>query len=140
MDAVLVQAIRTGEERTFEQDPTLAFRVLVDIALRALSPAINDPTTAVQALDCEEGLLRMLVDRELDVGEIAGPGSKTCVRLVLPDWEEYVALSVDEIIEAGAGHTRIRRRVERLLRDLIELAPESRRTPLQDRLDDLTSG
>jgi uncharacterized membrane protein len=139
LDAVLVKAIRIGDERTFEQDPMLAFRVLVDIALRALSPAINDPTTAVQALDCEESLLRVLVDRELDVGEIAGLKGKTCVKLVLPDWEEYVALSVDEIVEAGAGYVRIRRRVERLLRDLIELAPESRRTPLQVRLDDLTS-
>jgi hypothetical protein len=62
-----------------------------------------------------------------------------CVKLVLPDWEEYVALSVDEIVEAGADHVRIRRRVERLLRDLIALAPESRRIPLQVRLDDLTS-
>ncbi len=137
LDEVLLKAIRIGEERTFEQDPLLAFRVLVDIALRALSPAINDPTTAVQALDYEESLLRMLVDRDLDVGEIAGPKGSTCVRLSLPDWEEYVALSVDEVIEAGAAHVRIRQRVERLLRDLIALVPESRRIPLQVRLDGL---
>jgi uncharacterized membrane protein len=40
-----------GAERTFEQDPKYALRLLVDIAIRALSPAINDPTTAVQSLD-----------------------------------------------------------------------------------------
>ena len=139
LDVAVVKAIRTGEERTFEQDPTLALRVLVDIALRALSPAINDPTTAVQVLDCEEGLLRMLVDRDLDVGEIIGPHGRTRVLLALPNWEAYVALSIDEIVEAGADHVRIRQRVERLLCDLIALAPENRRIPLQARLDDLAS-
>lgn len=138
LDEVLVKAIRTGEERTFEQDPMLAFRVLVDIALRALSPAINDPTTAVQALDCEESLLRMLIDRDLDVGEISGPNGRTRVILGLPEWDEYLALSVDEIVESGAHLVRIRQRIECLLRDLIALAPANRRTPLQARLDKLT--
>jgi uncharacterized membrane protein len=139
LDVAVLRAIRTGEQRTFEQDPVLAFRVLVDIALRALSPAINDPTTAVQALDCEESLLRLLIGRDLDVGEITGPNGTTRVLLDLPNWGDYVALAVDEIVEAGAGQARIRRRLERLLRDLLALAPESRRPPLQARLDDLLS-
>ena len=137
LDAVVVRAVRTGAGRTFEQDPTMAFRVLVDIALRALSPAINDPTTAVQVLDCEEDLLRMLVGRDLDAGEIAGPHGRTRVLLALPGWDDFVALAVDEIVEAGAGNVRIRRRVEGLLRDLVALAPEHGRAPLQIRLDDL---
>jgi uncharacterized membrane protein len=137
VDAEVVGAIRTGAERTFEQDPALAFRVLVDVALRALSAAINDPTTAVQALDCEESLLRLLIGRDLDVGEIAGPRGSTRVLLALPGWDDYVALAVDEIIEAGAGQERIRRRVERLLRDLSARAPPTRQAPLHERLDDL---
>jgi uncharacterized membrane protein len=139
LDAVVVRAVRTGAGRTFEQDPTMAFRVLVDIALRALSPAINDPTTAVQVLDCEEDLLRMLVGRDLDAGEITGPHGRTRVLLALPAWDDYVALAVDEIVDAGADNVRIRRRVECLLRELIALAPESRREPLQARLDELAS-
>jgi uncharacterized membrane protein len=139
LDEVVLKAIRTGTARTFEQDPTLALRVLVDIALRALSPAINDPTTAVQALDCEEGLLRMLVGRELQVGEITDPQGDLRVLLRLPDWQDYVVLAVDEILEAGAGHVRIRQRVERLLRDLLAVAPASRRDPLRSRLEDLAS-
>jgi uncharacterized membrane protein len=47
----LRQAMRPARERTFEQDPKYPLRLLVDIAIRALSPAINDPTTAVQAID-----------------------------------------------------------------------------------------
>jgi uncharacterized membrane protein len=139
LDAAVVKAVRTGAGRTFEQDPTMAFRVLVDIALRALSPAINDPTTAVQVLDCEEDLLRMLVGRDLDAGEITGPHGRTRVLLALPGWDDFVAVAVDEIVEAGAATMRIRRRVERLLRELIALAPESRRAPLQARLDELAS-
>ncbi|MCU0971283.1 MAG: DUF2254 domain-containing protein [Gammaproteobacteria bacterium] len=137
LDEAVVRAIRAGAGRTFEQDPTMAFRVLVDIALRALSPAINDPTTAVQVLDSEEDLLRMLVGRDLDAGEITGPHGRTRVLLALPGWDDYVALAVDEIVEAGAAQLRIRGRVERLLNDLTALAPEHRRVPLRMRLDDL---
>ena len=43
--------IALGDERTFDQDPAFALRMMVDIANRALSPAVNDPTTAVQVLD-----------------------------------------------------------------------------------------
>jgi uncharacterized membrane protein len=139
LDAAVVKAVRTGTGRTFEQDPTMAFRVLVDIALRALSPAVNDPTTAVQVLDCEEGLLRMLVGRDLDAGEITGPHGRTRVLLALPGWDDYVALAVDEIVEAGAEQVRVRRRVERLLSDLIALAPKHRRVPLETRLVDLNA-
>jgi uncharacterized membrane protein len=139
LDGEVVKAIRTGIERTFEQDPTLALRVLVDIALRALSPAINDPTTATQVLDSEESLLRMLVGRDLDVGEVTGPQGNARVLLPLPAWEDYVALSFDELIDTGAGHAQVRRRLERLLRDLIAVASAGRRAPLATRLDRLAS-
>ena len=137
LDSAVVKSIRTGVERTFEQDPALAFRVLVDIALRALSPAINDPTTASQVLDSLEGLLRTLAGRDLDVGVITGPRGSARVLLPLPGWDDYVSLSFDELIEMGAGHAQVRRRLERVLTDLSALAPESRRAPLQRRLDRL---
>ena len=49
-----------GRERTIEQDPAFALRILVDIAIRALSPAVNDPTTAVQVLNYIEDLLLVI--------------------------------------------------------------------------------
>src|SRR5262249_32044686 len=64
----LMRAVRLAPERTFEQDPKYALRLLVDIAIKALSPAINDPTTAVQAIDQIEDLLRRLGRRDLDAG------------------------------------------------------------------------
>ncbi len=140
LDVTVVKSIRTGADRTFEQDPTLAFRVLADIALRAVSAAINDPTTATQVLDADESLLRMLVGRDLDVGEVTGPLGNARVRLPLPCWEDYVALTFDELIDMGADHLQVRRRLERLLRDLLAVAPAGRRAPLQARLDLLAAG
>ena len=114
--------------------------MLADIALRAVSAAINDPTTAVQVLDSLESLLRVLVGRDLDVGEVTGPGGNARVVLPLPRWDDYVTLSFDELLDMGAAHVQVRRRLERLLRDLIALAPPRRRAPLQKRLDSLASG
>src|SRR5215207_2816703 len=54
----LRRAVVLGDERTLDNDPAFAIRVLVDIAIRALSPAVNDPTTAVQSIDRIEDLLR----------------------------------------------------------------------------------
>ena len=61
----------TGQERTFRQDPLFTFRLLADIGLRALSPDVNDPATAVQVLDTVESLLLPLAPRDLDVAEVA---------------------------------------------------------------------
>ena len=56
----LQRMIALGIERTLDQDPAFAVRVMVDVAIRALSAAINDPTTAVQVLDHLEDLLRLI--------------------------------------------------------------------------------
>jgi uncharacterized membrane protein len=83
----VVDCLATGPERTFDQDPALAIRILVDIALRALSPAINDPTSAVQALDAIQECLERLAARNLDVTRIAGIQGHERLRLVLPSWQ-----------------------------------------------------
>ena len=48
-----------------DRDPTFAFRIVIDIALKALSPAINDPTTAVLAIDQLHRMLRLVGKRQL---------------------------------------------------------------------------
>ena len=103
-------------ERTFEQDPALAFRVLVDIALRALSPAINDPTTAVQVLD-SDGEPAADARRARSRRRRGDRAAWQCARAAAPPgWDDYVSLSFDELIEMGADHAQVRRRLERLLR------------------------
>ena len=129
-DQALRTAFSIGEERTFDQDPKYAIRLLVDIAIRALSPAINDPTTAVQALDQIEDLLRRLGRRRLEIGAIHdGQGD---LRLVTPhpSWEDFLALAFDEIRVYGASSVQVMRRMKALAGDLIDFLPEERRKPL----------
>jgi uncharacterized membrane protein len=131
----VLRSLHTGIERTFDQDPAMALRVLADIALRALSPAINDPTTAVQALDEIDGLLRQIMGRDLAVETVNGSDGQPRLKLRLPRWEDYVAVALDEIIAIAGASWQVRRRVERLLASMIAMAPAGRAEALQTRID-----
>ena len=96
-DRTLRAAVAFGPERTLEQDPLFAFRILVDIALKALSPAINDPTTGVLALDQVQRLLRAVGRRHLRGEVIADARGQPRVVLTTPDWEDFVTVSCHEI-------------------------------------------
>jgi uncharacterized membrane protein len=134
IDDEILQALDVGRERTFEQDPAWALRILADIALRALSPALNDPTSAVQALDGIDALLRRLATRKLDLGKITDSDGNVRVLLVLPTWDDYLAVGLDEIIGASRHSPNVRVRVAQLLRDLLAIAPEVRHPPVRARL------
>ncbi|MFC8953279.1 DUF2254 family protein [Streptomyces sp. NPDC057101] len=127
-------ALVTGVERTFDQDPELPLRLLADIALRALSPAVNDPATAVEALDRMEGLLVRLADRDLDVGRFDDPAGRTRVSVPVPDWDRYVRTAVDDVALAATGSPMALRRTRDLLHTLLEHTPEDRRAPVRERL------
>jgi uncharacterized membrane protein len=119
--------VALGAERTIEQDPAFAIRVMVDIAIRALSPAVNDPTTAVQVLDYLEETLRV-------VGATARPADGALTDfltsgVVMPvrTWSDFLALGVTEIREYGATSLQVTRRLRALLEELGELVlPENR--------------
>jgi uncharacterized membrane protein len=137
-EAALRNTLAMGRERTFEQDPKYAIRLLVDIAIRALSPAVNDPTTAVQALDQIEDLLFRLGGSRLQTG--AARDAAGTLRLVIaePTWEDFTVLAFDEIRYCGATSVQIMRRMRALIRDLISLLPKERHPVLrrwQERLD-----
>jgi uncharacterized membrane protein len=111
----LMRAIRLENERTFDQDPKFSLRLLVDIAIKALSPAINDPTTAVQAIDQIEDLLRRLGRHDLDAG--VARDAQGALRLVvpMPTWEDYLALAFDEIRQFGTSSVQVMRRLRAAL-------------------------
>jgi uncharacterized membrane protein len=115
-----------GPERTLQQDPAFAFRIMVDIASKGLSPAINDPTTAVLAIDQVHHLLRELGQRRLDEG--FRKDSDGDVRFVYhtPDWEDFVYLAVTEIRHFGGSSIQIARRLRAMLENLISSLPEER--------------
>lgn len=129
----LLTGVEAGIERSFAQDPLLAFRLLNDIGMRATSTGINDPYTAIQVIDAMEGLLRRLVTRHLDVTVIPGTDGRSRVRLVMPDWEAFVRSGVDELIGTGQGIATVRQRLATMLDNLIALSPPSRLPALQQR-------
>jgi uncharacterized membrane protein len=126
--------VAVGIERTLQQDPRFAFRILVDIANKALSPAINDPTTAVLALDQVEHLLLVLGLRRLDDGIARDKDGKLRLVYGTPDWPDYVTLAVTEIRHYGEGSIQVNRRLRAMLEHLIAVLPEVRRPPLQQEL------
>jgi len=137
-EAALLRAIRLSATRTFEQDPKYAIRLLVDIAIKALSPAINDPTTAVQALDQIEDLLRRLGRRELDVGRAYDAAGALRVVFPMPTWDDYLSLSFDEIRQFGATSIQVVRRLRSALIGLAEsVATEDRRNAVRRYLEHL---
>jgi uncharacterized membrane protein len=121
-----------GPERTLFQDTAFGFRQLVDIAEKALSPAVNDPTTAVQCIDRLHDLLRRLVVRPLPSGRHGDADG--VLRLVVPhpSWDDYVHLAFDEIRHFGIGSLQIPRRLRAALLDLKSAAPPERQ-PVLDR-------
>jgi uncharacterized membrane protein len=136
----LRQLIRLGTDRTFEQDPKYAIRILVDIAIRALSPAINDPTTAVQALDQIEDLLLRLGRCDLDTGRARDAAGSLRLAFPVPSWEDFLVLALDEIRFYGVTAIQVMRRMRALLLDLHEHVPPERRAALQHYLERVDKG
>lgn len=123
-------ALSVGVERTFHQDLAFGLRQLSDIGLRALSPAVNDPTTAVQALDRVVQILATLSRRPLDA--VPHRDRRGTVRLVqpVPGWTELVDLGFAEVRACAVGSPQVTRRLLAGLDDLLLLVPPERRAPL----------
>ena len=133
-DAAVLAGLVTGQERTFGQDPLFAFRLLADIGMRALSPAVNDPATAVQVLDTTESLLRVLVSRDLDVAQVTDDTGTVRVVLVLPSWDDYLRIGLDDLLESAAQSPMVLLRARTLLTTLLDAAPPGRQAPVARRL------
>jgi uncharacterized membrane protein len=133
-DAAVLAGLVTGPERTFGQDPLFAFRLLADIGLRALSPAVNDPATAVQVLDTIQSLLALLASRDLDVAEIADDAGAVTVVLALPSWDDYLRIALDDLIEAASRSPMVLLRARALLAGLMDAAAPQRRSSITWRL------
>ena len=125
-EEALRSAIELGAERTFDQDPKYAIRLLVDIAIRALSPAVNDPTTAVQALNEIEDLLLRLGRRRLEIGTYRDTAGNPKFLMRYPTWEDFLRLALDEIRFYGANSVQVMRRMKALIAELLLILPEER--------------
>jgi uncharacterized membrane protein len=135
VDASFVRAIELAPERSARQDIDAGLRQLVDIAQRALSPGVNDPTTAVTCIDRIHDLLRRLSGR-CDPSAV-GLDSERRVRAVVPvqRWEDHVGLALDEIRHRGADSLQVRARLQVMVDDLLAVTEcDRRRRPLVERL------
>jgi uncharacterized membrane protein len=132
--ATLRALVAFGSERTMDQDPTFAFRIVVDIALKALSPAINDPTTAVLAIDQLHRMLRTVGKRDLRTDEIPNKSGKLRVIFRTPNWEDFVHLAFSEIRFCGSGNLQIVRRLRAMIDNLLQTLPQHRHKELRQEL------
>jgi uncharacterized membrane protein len=134
-EARLRNMVALGAERTIEQDPAFAIRIMVDIAERALSPAVNDPTTAVQVLDHLADLLRLIGTVDLTGARWSGVrGGRSGIVTPVRDWEEYLALGTTEIREYGATSIQVMRRMRAMLEELRSEVLEPHRAAVDDEL------
>ena len=124
-----------GIERTIEQDPAFAIRIMVDIANRALSAAINDPTTAVQVLDHMGELLRTIGTADLPSRErVPVDGARGVVLIRTRCWDDLLALALTEIREYGANSLQVNRRLLALLEELHAKVLPDCRAAVEDQL------
>lgn len=134
-DDLLLGSVAFGSERTLEQDPLFAFRILADIALKALSKALNDPTTAVLAIDQLQLLLRSTGRRNLRADDIFDQKGELRVIFHTPDWDDYVHLVFTEIRYCGAENIQIARRLRAMILNLVDTLPKQRHAALLRELD-----
>jgi uncharacterized membrane protein len=113
---VVPEAVRIGFERTMEQDAAFGVRQLADIASKALSPAINDPYTAVQALQHIAVVLAELSHRPL--GSQVLRDSSGAARVTIPgrDFAYYIDLACGQIRRYGRSEPRVMLALLRILR------------------------
>ncbi|WP_406186427.1 DUF2254 family protein [Streptomyces sp. NBC_01006] len=130
----VLAALVTGAERTFDQDPLFAFRLLADIVLRALSPAVNDPATAVQGLDCLEDLLTGPAGLPAGPLHVADPDGHVRVVVELPGRDEYLHTALDDVVSASAHAPMVLLRLRTLLLHLAAGQPADREDLVQRRL------
>lgn len=132
-----------SDERTLEQDALFGFRQLVDVALKALSPSINDPTTAEQAISSLGDALTQLVQREIPsqyrvvLVERNEDGETKHVRLWFsrPDFEDYVEAAFNQIRLAAQNQVHVLIYLLRVLGDIGREASEERAAPLREQVE-----
>jgi uncharacterized membrane protein len=128
----VTQLLAFGKERTLHDDIAYGLRMLVDVAVRAVSPTGGDPTTAVQALDRIHDCLRLLVTRPIPTGRHWDDGGTLRVVVRTLSWEGFVHVALDELRHWSIDSIQVTRRIAALLDDLISIAPAERRAPLEE--------
>ena len=127
-------------EPTLDQDVAYGIRLLVDIAERSLADSpLQDPTTAVQAIDRLHDILRQLVRRPFPDGRHRDDAGRVRLTVRSMSWEAYLLLASEEIRLAGAGSPPVARRLQAALTDLRTIAPAERVAVIDRQLERLAA-
>ena len=118
-------------------DPAFGFRLLVDVALRALSPSLNDPSTASQAIDRLHELLSLLQGREIPSPLVLRAGSGARALLPTPAWDAYVRLATSELELACRALPQVRRHLLQMVGALLADASPRRQPALRRALAEI---
>jgi uncharacterized membrane protein len=125
-DDEVIRCFLIRGERTFVQDPGFGFRQLADVAIRALSPGINDPTTAVQAIDRIGDLLAVTGARPDPTGLRVDAVGTVRIKRQLRGFEALLVLATTEILRYGADAPQVVRRLRAMLDELERTLPTDR--------------
>ena len=117
-------AVATGTERTNVQDVGFGFRQLVDVAARALSPGINDPTTAVHVIGHLSVLLCRLATRSPGPEQVTDDEGRVRVIIVLPVLGDFLDLCLDQPRQYGAADPTVAKHLLLLLQELAWCDPQ----------------
>ena len=126
-DAIRRQHV-IGAFRTLDRDPAFGIRQLVDIALKAISPGINDSTTAVTCIDYLGAILLRMANRRVQRGHQDGEG-RLRVITADPDFDALLRLAVEEIRQHANGNVSV---LARLL-EMLARVGEATRSPARRR-------
>ena len=126
---VLARQLVVGNYRTIDHDPSFGIRQLVDVALKALSPGVNDATTAVTCIDYLGALLVGITGRGPSLQLRGRKASASRVRVITcePGFGELLEMSVDEIRQHARGHVGVLLRQLGMLERLAAVAPAGER-------------
>jgi len=118
------EAIIVGATRTMQQDIDFALRQLNDIGLRALSPAVNDPTTAIEVILRVTSIMRPLLRSDLPAQAVRDAGGRTLLTPWDLDHAEYVRHAYGQIRLYAGAHPQVALTLVRVLRMLRDVAAE----------------
>lgn len=122
------------DQRDDFDDVDLGLRRILDLAIKALSPAVNDPSTAVQCMDRLHDLLGELARREYPPERHVNDEGRVWVLMARTRWSDHVAMVIDGLRHWGQDSPEVRARLADMVNDLVSTVPDARRPPLQERV------
>jgi uncharacterized membrane protein len=119
-------AYTVDRQRTVDQDVLYGIRQLVDVALKGLSPGINDTTTAIMCVDYLTAILARLAHRQLERPDRSESGE---LRVIVrrPTYADLVAEAFDQIRQNAEGNEAVIRRLVHSVESLSRITPGTER-------------